>query len=103
MKKILALLFAILMVVALCACANNGTDEKATGGDDKEATVDAKDLVDEAFIDPIKDWSKYNDLILVRRDGRVYAVAMMAYGDKYTAIMNAMDGVGKYIDGKLME
>ena len=47
--------------------------------------------------------SKYNDLILVRRDGRVYAVAMMAYGDKYTAIMNAMDGVGKYIDGKLME
>ena len=47
--------------------------------------------------------TKYNDLILVERNNKAYAVVMMAHGDKYTAIMNAMDGIGDYVDGKVME
>ena len=47
--------------------------------------------------------SKYNDLILVERDSKAYAVVMMAHGSKYAAIMDAMDSVGKYIDGVLIQ
>ena len=59
MKKFLALLLAALMVVSIAACTTKPADN---GGDDTEAP-DATKLVSEAFIDPIKDWAQYDQLI----------------------------------------
>ena len=58
MKKFLALLLALAMVFALCACGGSST----TGGGSGDGT-DANSLVTSAFIDPLNDWSKYDDLI----------------------------------------
>jgi len=49
MKKTFALLLALTMVFSLCVSS--------------AAYADAADLVSPAFIDPIKDWAKYDDLI----------------------------------------
>ena len=56
MKKSLALLLALLMILSLAACSNNG-------GGAGEASGNAKDLVSEAFIDPLADWGQYDELI----------------------------------------
>ena len=70
MKKFLALLIAALMVVSIVACtakpADNGGNEGQTpneGQTSTEETPDAATLVSKAFIDPVKDWAKYDELI----------------------------------------
>ena len=58
MKKTLAMLLAVIMIVAcFVGCGNSGT---TTGGGDDAA---AKALLSKAFIDPINDWAKYDELI----------------------------------------
>lgn len=67
MKKILALVLAVAMIVGVCAgCGGGG---QTTGGDDAAA----KALLSDAFIDPINEWSKYDDLINQIRTETDYA------------------------------
>ena len=64
MKKSLALLLALAMVFSMCACGNSGSTPAATEAPAAtEETPDAASLVSDAFIDPVNDWSQYNDLI----------------------------------------
>lgn len=70
MKKALALLLALVMVFALCACGSSTTAPAATeapAADAAEPTTDevpdAASLVSDAFIDPLNDWDQYNQLI----------------------------------------
>ena len=60
MKKLIALFLALVMILSIVACsAKEANDKKA----DEEPVVDAATLVSKAFIDPIKDWAKYDALI----------------------------------------
>ena len=70
MKKALALLLALVMVFALCACGSSTTAPAATeapAADAAEPTADevpdAASLVSDAFIDPLNDWDQYDQLI----------------------------------------
>ena len=60
MKKFLALLLVALMAVSIAAC----TTKPENGGNEKGGEApDAATLVSDAFIDPIKDWAQYDELI----------------------------------------
>lgn len=74
MKKIITVVLALLLILSLAACGNSesgsgsgsttggdSADPEPSGGD--EDIPDAATLVAEAFIDPIADWSQYDDLI----------------------------------------
>lgn len=76
MKKTLAMLLAVLMVLSMAACASNGTTNTPAATNDPSAPADnagneaegdeipdAASLVSEAFIDPIADWAQYDALI----------------------------------------
>ncbi len=74
MKKFLAMLLALSMIFALCACGQSAkpaaTEAPAatpaptpTNVPVEEPAPDAASLVSSAFIDPIKDWAKYDELI----------------------------------------
>lgn len=76
MKKILAMLLALVMLVSLCACAKStetpATTETATTETttteaaettETEEVPNAADLVSDAFIDPTAEWDTYNALI----------------------------------------
>ena len=70
MKKLLAMLLVLSMVFALCACSSKpaatpapAEAPAATEAPAEEAAPDASALVSKAFIDPIKDWAKYDELI----------------------------------------
>ena len=64
MKKFLALLLAALMVVSIVACTTKPADNPGTEVEPPaEETPDAATLVSKAFIDPVKDWAKYDELI----------------------------------------
>ena len=70
MKKFLAMLLALSMIFALCACGQSAkpaaTEAPAptpTNVPVEEAAPDATSLISTAFIDPIKDWAKYDELI----------------------------------------
>ena len=72
MKKVIALLLAVMMLATLCACGSSTTetDTSAAPAETTEstetATVDdsaAKELVSDAFIDPLNDWDEYNTMI----------------------------------------
>jgi len=63
MKKLLALLLALLTLVSLAACGGSNDDPADTGSEGNEEAVNAADLLSDAFIDPVNDWAKYDDLI----------------------------------------
>ena len=67
MKKLLALLLALVMVFALCACGQSAapaaTEAPAAQTDAAEEIPDATELVSDAFIDPLNDWDQYTQLI----------------------------------------
>ncbi|MBQ6428503.1 MAG: peptide ABC transporter substrate-binding protein [Oscillospiraceae bacterium] len=74
MKKILAMLLALVMVFALCACgssastapaASSAPAEEAPAEEEaaSEEIPDAASLISDAFIDPLADWSQYDALI----------------------------------------
>ena len=73
MKKLIALLLAMVMVLALAACGNNSSTatvaeesapaEAETVETAEEDIPDASALVSEAFLDPLADWSTYDALI----------------------------------------
>ncbi len=77
MKKYLAMVLALIMVLSLAACGSKGSDDAATTttaaanaetttASDDEAEDDvpnAADYVSEAFIDPVADWAQYDALI----------------------------------------
>ena len=63
MKKTLAMLLALCMVFALCACGGNSAPAAPAAPAAEEEMPNAADLVSDAFIDPLADWSKYDDLI----------------------------------------
>ena len=69
MKKFLALLLVAVMALTLVACGGNTEDPTApvsdgnvTTGDVDEASA-AADLLSDAFIDPINEWTQYDELI----------------------------------------
>ena len=72
MKRTLALLLALTMVFALCACGGSNAPaatpaaapaEAPAAAPAEEEIPDAKELVSPAFIDPLADWGKYDELI----------------------------------------
>ena len=64
MKKILALLLAVVMVLALCACGKTSAPaEDLKLEDDVDLEAIAAELVSDAFIDPINEWAQYDELI----------------------------------------
>ena len=71
MKKILAMLLALVMVFALCACGSSASTAPAASSApaeeapavEEEAIPDAASLISDAFIDPLADWSQYDELI----------------------------------------
>ena len=63
MKKTLAMLLALCMVFALCACGGSTAPAAPAATVAPEEIPDAAALVSDAFIDPLADWSKYDDLI----------------------------------------
>ena len=71
MKRIIAILLAALMVLCFAACGE--TQPSGGGDDDGGDTKTAKDLVSEAFIDPINEWSQYDELIAQIKSETDYA------------------------------
>ena len=70
MKKLFAILLAAVLVFSVCACNNNPT----TGNTGNEETAKtAEDLVSDAFIDPVNDWAKYDELIAKIKSETDYA------------------------------
>ena len=72
MKKILAMLLALVMVFALCACGSSSAPAAtaapapaapAEAAPAEEEVPDAAELVSPAFIDPLADWAQYDELI----------------------------------------
>ena len=73
MKKLLALSLALVMLFALVACGGGTKPTEATQPDPAGQSVaelapaeeipDAAELVSKAFIDPLTEWSKYDDMI----------------------------------------
>jgi len=70
MKKFIAVVLTLLLVLSLAACGNGGTSgggstPAPSGGDSAggEDTPDAAELVSDAFIDPLGAWSQYDELI----------------------------------------
>ena len=68
MKKIIALLLALMMVLSLAACGQQAapaaTEAPAAEEPAAEETSDAAAaLVSDAFIDPLADWAQYDELI----------------------------------------
>ena len=60
MKKTIIVLAAVLLSISLMGCAKRNT-QSASSVSGK--APDAKTLVSKSFIDPVKDWSKYDTLI----------------------------------------
>lgn len=71
MKKIIAMLLAVVMMLSLVACGSGSsapaTQAPAATEAPADVTVeeipDAAALVSDAFIDPVKDWAKYDELV----------------------------------------
>lgn len=66
MKKTLAMLLAVVMVLSLAACGGSNAPaatQAATEAPVAAETPDAAAMVGDAFIDPVKDWAKYDELI----------------------------------------
>ena len=61
MKKILASLLAAATVFSLAACSGNKSPVDDKNSDDP--AVKAESLLSDAFIDPVNDWGKYDELI----------------------------------------
>ena len=77
MKKLIALLLAMVMVLALAACGSSNNSSAPAAAEEAPAAAaepevaeaeeedipDAAELVSDAFIDPLADWSEYDALI----------------------------------------
>ena len=63
MKKILAMLLALLTLLSLVACGGSSNDPADTGDAGNDEVVNAADLLSDAFIDPVNDWAQYDELI----------------------------------------
>ena len=63
MKKYLAMLLALVMVLALAACGEKTDPTPAPDTDVVDEVPDATKLVSDAFIDPLASWSEYDALI----------------------------------------
>ena len=61
MKKTTIVLTAALLCISLVGCAKKEVKSSSSAVSTK--VPDAKTLVSKSFIDPIKDWSKYDNLI----------------------------------------
>ncbi len=60
MKKFLAMFIVVVMALSICACGGN--TEETTVPNNKDTSAAGK-LLSDAFIDPINDWAKYDELI----------------------------------------
>ncbi len=58
MKKFLAILLALAMVLSFAACGEKKVEETSNGDPEK-----AKTLVSDAFIDPVTEWATYDALV----------------------------------------
>ncbi len=66
MKKLIAMLLAVVMVFALCACGAKEAapaEQPAAEEPAVEEAPDAADYVDEAFLDPLTEWATYDEMI----------------------------------------
>ena len=82
MKKIIALLLAVLMVLSMVACASKTTDD--TAKTDDTATTDTTDTTTDTADDKTDDTAESEDKTEepAETDGSDYAVAMITdYGD----------------------
>lgn len=78
MKKTLAMLLALVMVFALCACGQSAAPAAPAAPAEPvvEEALDpalAEALVSDAFIDPVTEWGTYNDLIAAIKSETDYA------------------------------
>jgi len=65
-SKILSILLVFLMLGSLIACGDSSQSQiaaTASGTEKTSSQYAAKDLVSSAFIDPLTEWGKYDDLI----------------------------------------
>lgn len=62
MKKVLAMLLVLVMALAVCSCGGNGGEETTAPAGNTDDSA-AGQLLSDAFIDPINDWAKYDELI----------------------------------------
>lgn len=58
MKKLFSMALSVLLALCLCACGGGDKDRV-----EETPAKDAKELVSDAFVDPIKGWSAYDELI----------------------------------------
>ena len=63
MKKTTIVLTAALLCISLVGCAKKNTSGANGNASVSDKVPDAKSLVSKNFIDPTKDWSKYDNLI----------------------------------------
>ena len=82
MKKYLAMLLAVVMVLSLCACGESTTAATAAAttaateaaeAAAEEEELNAADFVDDAFIDPVTDWAQYDAMIAEIKSETDYA------------------------------
>ena len=81
MKKYLAMLLALIMVLGMVACGSSSapattTTETAAPAAEpatEEEIPNAADLISDAFIDPINDWAQYDELIAAIKAETDYA------------------------------
>ena len=69
MKRLFALLLVVVMLFTVCACGNTASTptSEGTANNPTNGTEDAEDpaaaLLSDAFIDPINEWTQYDELI----------------------------------------
>ena len=73
MKKILAMLLAVVMVLSLCACGAKEEAPAAAPEAPVEEVPSAEELVSDAFIDPVNGWAAYDELIAQIKSETDYA------------------------------
>ena len=93
MKKILAIVLAAALIFTLASCGKGGTEEPATTAapvTDAPISADAtaEELVGADYVDPVKGWDKYNELISQIKSSTDYAERVQLMHDAEDILMS---------------